>query len=228
MQVILKSLIAIQKALNRVRSQYLNPRQRRAIDNVCRGYSGPSHWEFFDKTLVDPAIKDICMLGVYYGRDIAYMATILNNYRRGNYSITGVDRFLDEFCNDWPEDKRHLRWQEAGFGPAPSMGDAQRNLARLGLATNVLLVGQPAEDFLVEHEASFDLIYVDTSHDYLTTRNHIALSIERLRPGGLMAGDDFSDEGTWGVQTAVRECFRRFDVFHDWIWSARKEDYQQG
>ena len=227
MQVILKSLIAIQKGLNLAHTQYLNPCQRRAIDAVVRGYSGPSHWEFFDKTLADPAIKDICMLGVYYGRDIAYMATILNNYRRSDYSITGVDRFLDEFCNDWPEDKRHLTWQEAGFGPAPSIGNAQHNLERLGLAARVRLVDQAAEDFLAGCEASFDLIYVDTSHDYLTTRNHIALSIERLRPGGLLAGDDFSDEGTWGVQTAVRESFRRFDVFHEWIWSARREDYRQ-
>ncbi|MGO9566319.1 MAG: class I SAM-dependent methyltransferase [Desulfomonilaceae bacterium] len=228
MTLALKTLTTIQKGLNLVGSRHLMPCLRRVIDSVCRGFSGPSHWEFFEKTLRSPDIKDILMLGVYYGRDIAYMATILTSYRRTDYSIIGVDKFEDEFCKDWPEDARHLSWEEAGFGPAPNVRYAQDNLDRLGLAEHVLLCAQPAEDFLAEHKGGFDLIYIDTSHDYVTTRNQIALSITKLKPGGTLAGDDFSDEGTWGVQSAVRESFRRFEVFHEWIWSARREDSRVG
>lgn len=108
---------------------------RQSINSVCIGYSGNSHWEFFKMVLGKPWIKNICVLGVYYGRDIAYMANILNSLGRDDYQIVGVDKFEDSYCDDWPEEQRNLTWEEAGFGPAPTLNKTKANLFELGLAT---------------------------------------------------------------------------------------------
>ena len=193
---------------------------------MCRGYSGWFHWRFFENVLADPRIQEICVLGVYYGRDIAYMSAILEGLGRTDVHITGVDKFEDAPCNDWPDRSPGLTWERAGFGPAPSRAAARTNLETLGYDARVTLVQSLGETFLTNTTQSFDLIYLDTSHDYRTTIATIARAIPRLTEGGILAGDDFSDKGTWGVKSAVRDSFTRFDVYHRWLWSARKGDYR--
>ncbi len=68
----------------------------------------------------------------------------------------------------------------------------------------------------------FDLIFIDTSHDYETTRDTILAALPRLTDSGVLAGDDYSDEGTWGVKRAVRELCPQHFVYMDWIWYAPK------
>lgn len=199
---------------------------KRRIDRYCRGYSRAAHWNFFKKVLRNPSIRNICMLGVYYGRDIAYIAAILRDYKRNGWQVTGVDKFEDSAGTDWPEEKKTLRWEEAGFGPAPSLENARACLVRAGIIEGVDLRKDSAESFLVSDNQKFDFIYIDIAHDYLTTRETIRLALSRLKDGGVIAGDDFSNEGTWGVARAVEEAFPRFDLHSDWIWSAAKSDYR--
>ena len=199
---------------------------RQSINSVCIGYSGNSHWEFFKMVLGKPWIKNICILGVYYGRDIAYMANILNSLGRDDYQIVGVDKFEDSYCDDWPEEQRNLTWEEAGFGPAPTLNKTKANLFELGLATNVFLVSDLDVNFFKNTQQKFDFIYLDTSHDYETVRKTIELSLARINPNGILGGDDFSDEGTWGVASAVRDSFTKYDVFFNWLWLAKPSDYQ--
>jgi hypothetical protein len=149
------------------------------------------------------------------------MGTALQRRERKDWSIMGVDKFEDRFCEDWPENKRELTWDQASFGEAPALKAAQRNLETLGLADRVRLVQQRAEDFQTSSDQKFDFIYIDTSHDYETTRNTIKLALPRLRPNGLPAGDDCSNEGTWGVKRAVREAFKNPTVVGGWLWWAR-------
>lgn len=199
---------------------------RQSINSVCIGYSGNSHWEFFKMVLGKPWIKNICILGVYYGRDIAYMANILNSLGRDDYQIVGVDKFEDSYCDDWPEEQRNLTWEEAGFGPAPTLNKTKANLFELGLATNVFLVSDLDVNFFKNTQQKFDFIYLDTSHDYETVRKTIELSLARINPNGILGGDNFSDEGTWGVASAVRDSFTKYDVFFNWLWLAKPSDYQ--
>ena len=194
------------------------------INRRCRGYSGPGHWRAFERMLAEPGIRRIGVLGVYHGRDIGYMAAILRALGRRDHEIVGVDRFEDSACADWPEELRGLSWEEAGFGPPPSLEVARDNLAALGLDEGVVLVKGTAEDFLAGTDRRFDLLYLDTSHDYETTVRQLELAAPRVAPEGWLAGDDFSDRGTWGVARAVRDCFRRFETFYDWIWRGRRAD----
>lgn len=195
------------------------------IDSVCIGYSGESHWEFFKTVLANPEIKTICVLGVYYGRDLAYISAILNSYGREDYLLVGVDKFEDSFCEDWPEEKKGLTWQEAGFGPAPTLLQAKTNLMQLNLDDNVVIIQELDAEFLKNTQQKFDFIYIDTSHDYQSVKDLIKLALNRLNPNGIMGGDDFSDAGTWGVERAVKESFREFNVYFDWLWLAHPKNH---
>lgn len=199
-----------------------------AIDRVCRGWSSEVHWGFFNQVFTKvPTIQKICILGVYFGRDTAYMATILRHLGRGDFHITGVDKFSDAPCADWAPEQRGKSWEEAGFGPAPQLEVTRANLEALGLMDQVTLHAAAAEDFLDATNAVFDFIYVDTSHDYVTTRDTILRALPRLAPQGLIAGDDFSDEGTWGVARAVRELCPSVRVFGNWIWFGAGVEFNQ-
>jgi len=199
-----------------------------AIDRVCRGWSSEVHWSFFNQILGKVStIRKICILGVYFGRDTAYMATILRHLGRDGFHITGVDKFSDAPCADWAPDQRGKSWEEAGFGPAPRIDVTRANLEALGLMDHVSLHAATAEDFLDTTGEVFDFIYVDTSHDYATTRDTILRALPRLTPQGLIAGDDFSDEGTWGVAQAVRELCPGVRVFGNWIWFGAGVEFKQ-
>ena len=200
---------------------------RRRINQTCIGYSTEDHWKSFRRVLGARPIRKLCILGVYYARDVAYLASILESLGRSDYHITGIDKFDDSACEDWPDDKKGLSWQEAGFGSAPALARARSNLEELGLDDKVTLLQGLGEEYLDGTDASFDLIYIDTSHDYETTRRSIAAAVPRVAVGGMIGGDDFSDEGAWGVARAVRGCFEQFELDANWIWWAEVSAYRE-
>lgn len=199
---------------------------RQQIDAACRGYSRRVHWDFFQQLLLNEKIRNICMLGVYFGRDIAYMQRILKTLGRTDCQIVGVDLFADVAGADWPDAIKGKTWEQAGFGPAPTRAAAMANLQALGLAQNVTLVQSKAEEYLASTNLVFDFIYVDVSHDYQTTLNSIDTGILKLHPQGFMGGDDYSDEGTWGVKKAVGERFPSHMLSGNWVWMAQQTDYR--
>ncbi len=197
------------------------------IEAQCQGWSGSAHWSWQRNLLAKvPSIRDICILGVYHGRDTAYAAALLREFRGEGYHITAVDLFQDDPCEDWPDDKRALTWEEAGFGKSPTLERAQANLDALGLSDAVTFLKRDAVAFLEETDQDFDLIYIDTSHDYESTRKTIEAALPRLRPLGMLSGDDFSDQGTWGVERAVRECCTNVRVYAGVIWYAAKCEFK--
>jgi SAM-dependent methyltransferase len=203
---------------------------RLKINQQCRGYSSACHWRYFRSVVQHHKPKSICVLGVYYGRDIAYLSHFMHQLwgrpaaADASWKIVGVDKFEDKFCDDWPEELRQKNWQDAGFGPAPKMENAQENLRALQLDGNVKLVAAKGEDFLASTTDSFDFIYVDTSHDYDCTLNTIRLALKHLKPGGVIGGDDYLDSETWGVRKAVTEAFTQHEVSGSWIWLANASD----
>ncbi len=198
--------------------------RRREIDEVCIGYSGRVQWDFFHDVAARPEIRNVCVLGVYFGRDIGYLAQAFVEAGRDDYRIDGVDLFADVPGADWPEDTAGKSWEDAGFGPAPQREAAEGNLRRLGLEAHVELHRADAITFLEGSERVYDFVYIDVAHDYETTRAAIEAASQCCSPHGIIAGDDYSDEGTWGVMSAVTEAFPRHEVHGDWVWSARVAD----
>ena len=203
---------------SRLLAHALHPREllrRRQVDQVCIGYSHLGHWLSFRTMLRHFRPRSAAILGVYYGRDIAYLKSL-----QPDLTIVGVDRFADVPGEDWPANARQLGWEAAGFGSPPALTAARHNLQRLGVEHGVTLIQGEALDFLKSTEQFFDLIYIDVSHDYQTTMDLLVAACPRLSPQGILAGDDFSNQGTWGVEKAVREFFQNqsFVVFRGNIW----------
>lgn len=61
----------------------------------------------------------------------------------------------------------------------------------------------------------FDIVYIDASHDYHSVCADIDAWLPKVKPGGFLCGDDYTD-GWLGVQVAVNDRFankeRRFHV----------------
>ncbi len=62
-------------------------------------------------------------------------------------------------------------------------------------------------------DASFDWIYVDGNHLYEYVREDLSRYDPKVKPGGVMAGDDYGVAGWWedGVTRAVTECVAEHD-----------------
>ena len=193
-----------------------------AIRRTVPGYSEGTHYAFFKHLLGCASIGKLLILGVYHGRDIAYL---LDNARALGrpLHVMGVDKFSDDFCADWPKERQSLNWQQAGFGAPPSFEAAKAHLARLGFADSATVIRERDEAFLAACTDRFDAIYIDTSHDYDTVGRQITQAVGLLTDDGVICGDDYSDQGTWGVRRAVTEFAPGHVIFANWIWLAARD-----
>ena len=194
------------------------------VQDICarvKGYSGAAHYGFFKGLFTDnPKAFKILILGVYHGRDIAFMLDVMDRYHEGrDFQIVGVDKFTDAPCADWPEGVQTMTWGAAGFGEPPSFVAARENTK----SSRVQLLMLDDAEFLAANTEKFDIIYLDTAHDYETVARQIKQAAKACNPGAIICGDDYSNAGTWGVQTAVAEAFTSHEVFANWIWISTLE-----
>jgi hypothetical protein len=197
-------------------------RRMESVRQTIPGYSEVLHYAFFKHLLACSTVKKLLVLGVYHGRDIAYLMGLAGALGRP-LQVVGVDKFSDDFCEDWPKERQSLNWQEAGFGTSPSFQAAQAHMARLGFSGSVTLVKERDEVFLASCSERFDAIYIDTSHDYDTVVRQVRQTVRLLTDDGLLCGDDYSDQGTWGVKRAISEFAPGHVVFSNWVWIAARD-----
>lgn len=201
-----------------------------AINAAIPGWSDNKQYAFFKGLLGQlPWIGDMLIVGVYQGRDIAYILDIATRYHPGRkLRIVGVDKFSDTPCDDWPEEKRGLDWKAAGFGEAPGLDRAWGNLSEymqpVRDTVSLVLVKMADADYLETTGHQFDFVYLDTSHDHATVARQLAQVPRLTRHAAVIAGDDYSDAGTWGVKRAVGEAFTEHSVFAGWLWYSERRN----
>jgi hypothetical protein len=198
-----------------------------AVAREIPGWSGPLHHLFFTAAFKAlPEIRSVLILGVYLGRDIALMSSACDKTRP--LQIVGVDKFNAEPCDDWPEGKRGKTWQEAFGCEPPNYAQAQENIAKkVAAAHAVRLIECDDAKWLPSIVGSFDLIYIDTSHDEATVTRQIAQVKPLCGPKTIIAGDDYNDvEKTWGVQKAVNAGFKEHNVLGGIIWFTDASQYK--
>jgi predicted O-methyltransferase YrrM len=76
-------------------------------------------------------------------------------------------------------------------------------------------------------DSSLDFVYIDAGHDYNNVKCDLAAWAPKVRPGGIIVGDDYggpSDKvGKFGVKKAVTEAFGdKVKVERYRIWWTRK------
>ncbi len=188
------------------------------ISGCVPGWSDARHYAFF-KLLLASGVRDILILGVYRGRDMAFILDIAKRYHQGKFfRLTGVDKFSSGPCADWPEEKRGMTWEEAGFGPPPSIESARRVLDAIRENNEVRLERCDDIKWLRECGQYYDAVHFDTSHDFETVAEQLGAVGAVCHADTLLCGDDYSNQGTWGVKRAVEEGTRAHQVLFDWLW----------
>ena len=204
-----------------MKPQHLNHEDAVALDRICKiipGYSGHIQQGFFKMLLADPKINNILMLGVYHGRDLAIIMDLARRWRPHVPTyVWGVDKFSNDSCADWPEDKKLMSWTQAGFGNPPAgVAQVKKNLAQavgpLPDGHGFTAIESDDGEFLSLHTRSasavkFDAVYLDTDHLEKTIYRQVLQSEKVMRQGGIICGDDYSNDGTWGVKRAVDTYF---------------------
>jgi predicted O-methyltransferase YrrM len=99
--------------------------------------------------------------------------------------------------------------------------DARANLARLELDQRVtfLCAQSTDEGLLAILPSTIDVVFIDTSHSYETTRKEIATYAQRLNPGGYIVLHD--SIGFPGVRHAVVEVW---DQFHSLTFATERSN----
>jgi hypothetical protein len=209
-----------------------------AINARIPGWSKPAHYAFFKWLLAHEWVNDVLMLGVYHGRDLAYMQDIAERYRSNRpLNYVGVDKFDAGPCDDWTQAARGRTWEQNGFGEPPSLERAAANLGLIPSGKYAMQEGdakpdrilckEPDGDFLIRTPDTFDAVYIDTAHDYETVQRQLRQVPRVLRERAIICGDDFSDQGTWGVKRAVGESFNSYSVVAGWIWHSERSNLRQ-
>jgi precorrin-6B methylase 2 len=199
-------------------------KKAKEIDSICIGGSYIRQWRLFKRILSKPNIVNICVIGVYYGRDIAYLATIAEELKIKNYHITGVDKFEDSYCEDWVEELKGKSWEDTGYGKPPNFDIVSENMKKLGINKHVTLIKSNDSEFLQNTQERFDFIYIDSSHDYKSVKNLIKLSSTKCTINGIIGGDDYESHPTFGVIQAVNESFKKFTIIDRHVWYANNGD----
>ena len=199
----------------------LQDREYCSIASKVPGWSRLNHYLFFRSMVEATDIQCVLIVGVYHGRDICFLLDARNKFAEFHHlAIHGVDKFNDTECADWLPTAKGKTWEENQYGPPPTIKAAAENICpHLRRKGEVKLIQQPDEDYLATTENKFDLIYLDSSHDYETVARQL-VQVRRLCAGAstIIAGDDFNDEGTFGVKKAVTEAFGAVATLGGLIW----------
>lgn len=87
-------------------------------------------------------------------------------------------------------------------------GLAKQNVERLRLGKVIRMIRAKSEDAAPRIvTASLDLVYIDGDHSELAVRRDIALWLPKIRPGGVICGDDYCHAHSGGVKPVVDELF---------------------
>jgi hypothetical protein len=154
-------------------------------------------------------------IGSWYGRSAAYMAVEIANSRKQ----------IEFYCVDTWKGSADLPWMASHL--ATRGGSAfpyfQENMQRGGVWNLIKTIRQPSVQAagLFDRE-SVDFIMVDGAHDYASVRDDVRTWLPKLKPHGVMAGDD---AGWPGVLIGVYESipFSEVNISNQGAnWSYRK------
>lgn len=154
----------------------------------------------------------IVEIGVAFGRSVAYLARkVIESGKR--IKIYAVDPWWDDwwqFPEQYPPQLTRPTWggEHAQFGrdlggPFSAFVHSMRTHAPEELERLNVLRCRSADAAKMIGPCS--MVLIDGSHNYEDVAQDIALWRPHLRPGGLLAGDDWSETDFPGVCRAVRE-----------------------
>ena len=171
-----------------------------------------SDYEGFYRYIADklPNHAWIAELGVANGRGVILMASLMAK--------------LDKPCTIWAVDN-------FSYGADNQRADFETNVSNSGEIT----IQTMDMDTLVAscrcQDEQFDFVFIDSSHLYENTKAEIRLWLDKIKPGAVLAGHDYSDNDQ--VKKAVDElippealCFSETNNGHGVWWFEKKPGFK--
>ncbi len=154
------------------------------------------------ETIYGPAVAEakdgdtLVELGVYHGRSLAMLGHMARDAGK-DLHIVGVDLF----------EEAGAITRTAGphaYEPA-TLAACMANLNATDAKVR-LMVGDTADTASEFGAGTLALVFIDGDHSYEGCKRDIEAWLPKVKPGGLLAGHDFSGEYP-GVMQAVKEAF---------------------
>jgi hypothetical protein len=164
------------------------------------------------RAMVIEARSSACFveIGAWKGRSTSFMAVeILNSGKIIDFHVVDWFKGSDEYEHQIDPDVQEGRLLEV----------FETNLAPL-LDRITIHATESTEAARRFADGSVDFVFVDASHDYASVKADVLAWLPKVRPGGLLAGDDY---GVFpGVDRAVRELLPAHENPTWPIWTFRK------
>lgn len=159
----------------------------------------------------------IVEVGAWKGCSTAYLAVeIINSGKKIKCDVvdiwTGTEQPSDAFNTD-AEFMQHNRNIFELF---------KKNVAPVLHAINPIVMTSVKAAELYQ-DKSLDFVLIDANHDYEEVKKDILAWLPKIKPGGVIAGDDYNPTSFPGVVKAVHEIFTPEQItFCDSCWVIRK------
>jgi predicted O-methyltransferase YrrM len=145
--------------------------------------------------------KVVVELGSWLGASAIAMARMV---RRWGGTVTCVDTWCGELDDNGASPDP--------FGKAPLMlTSCARAMVTAGVSASVRLIPAMTIDAALRWQGPIDFLYVDAGHGYGDVRADLQAWVPHVRPGGVIAGDDYNHPRYPGVQVAWDE----FEIRHN-------------
>lgn len=139
--------------------------------------------------------KVVVELGSWQGASAIAMARMV---RRWGGTVTCVDTWCGELDDNGTS--------VDPWGKSPLMLVAcAREMMKAGVSGSVRLIPATTMDAALKWQGSIDFLYVDAGHGYADVMADLKAWVRHVRPGGVIAGDDYDHPRYPGVKVAWDE-----------------------
>lgn len=165
--------------------------------------------DLYDQFVAQSAgITSVVEIGIWQGRSTIYLANLIRQSQKSIFFYA-----FDTFAGS-PEHKQELA---AIAGRGTTLEDIFReNLAASGCRDYVRALRQDSVSAAQRfNDNSLDMVFLDGCHEYDAVKADIEAWLPKIKPGGLLAGDDY--QPSWpGVIAAVDELLPGRTIEHWW------------
>ncbi len=159
-------------------------------------------WDVISKIILDNRLSLGAEIGVQSGENIEHILSLCPDFK-----IFAIDCWDPTFKYQiWPKAAQPLH--EQFF---------EKVLARFPNRIQKIKA-YSSEAVLKIADHTLDLVFLDASHDFDSTKNDILSWLPKIRHGGFIGGHDYDHPNLPGVKKAVDEVFQKIDLFPDFVW----------
>ena len=161
-------------------------------------------WHIISKIILDHRLSVGAEIGVQSGQNINEVLS-----RCPNFHFLAVDCWDPNFkYQNWPKEMQSVN--EKHFDKILLCYPSQIKKIK----------GYSDRVSLKIPDCSLDLVFLDASHDCISTRIDIISWLPKVRPGGFIGGHDYGHPKFPGVKQAIDESFKKISLYPDYVWFA--------